>query len=183
MYLVTIITASLHAPAPAPAADAGLSGKVSKQQALALTDKLKALSRSTAVGGLQPYRSHDGAAGAAPAHWQKAQGDAAMTAEQVQEQRELDKQMEQVGIACRRVCKTPSNRALRQTVQALSAALLQWQLSCCQSQQFPNCHEGAGWQVANCGPCSSFCTRNRLLLRHVRDSQHRVPTKQLQPAE
>jgi hypothetical protein len=76
-----------------------LSGKVSKQQALALTDKLKALSRSTAVGGLQPYRSHDGAAaaGAAPAHWQKAQGDAAMTAEQVQEQRELDKQMEQVG--------------------------------------------------------------------------------------
>ncbi len=79
-----------------PAADAGLSGKVSKQQALALTDKLKALSRSTAVGGLQPYRSHDAAAGGM-APWHKDQGDAAMTAEQLQEQRELDTQMEQVG--------------------------------------------------------------------------------------
>lgn len=79
--------------------DVGLSGKVSKQQALALTEKLKALSRSTAVGGLQPYRTHTAAAGAgagsSTAHRLQPE---LMTAEQLQEQQEMDAEMEQVSL-------------------------------------------------------------------------------------
>lgn len=76
----------------------GLSGKVSKQQALALTEKLKALSRSTAVGGLQPYRTHPAAgAGASSSTAHKPQPEL-MTAEQLQEQQEMDTEMEQVSM-------------------------------------------------------------------------------------
>jgi hypothetical protein len=78
---------------------------VSKQQALALTEKLKALSRSTAVGGLQPYRNAPAPAAAAVAAAavggrqgrRSAAGEAGMTQEQLAEQREMDKELEQVG--------------------------------------------------------------------------------------
>lgn len=85
-------------------ADSGLSGKVSKQQALALTEKLKALSRSTAAGGLQAYRDNAAAGGrgsraggqTVQQRQQPFNQDAAMTAEQLQEQREMDREREQV---------------------------------------------------------------------------------------
>jgi hypothetical protein len=73
----------------------GLSGKVSKQQVVALTEKLKALGKSTVVGGLQPYGQSSSSGGLA--HWQQhTQGDAAMTAEQLQEQQEMDQEFEKV---------------------------------------------------------------------------------------
>jgi hypothetical protein len=73
----------------------GLSGKVSKQQVLALTEKLRALDRSTAIGGLQPYGQSSSSGGLA--HWQQhTQSDVVMTAEQLQEQREMDEEYEKV---------------------------------------------------------------------------------------
>lgn len=91
-------------------ADSGMSGKVTKQQALALTEKLKALSRSTAVGGLQPYRSTPATAAAAAGGRQGRRspgGEASMTQEQLAEQRQMDREMEQVGWARRIMWRYP----------------------------------------------------------------------------
>lgn len=81
---------------------------MSKQQALRLTEQLKSLSRSTAVGGLQPYRQHTAAPLAAgqPAGAAVQQGaDDCMTDEQLQEQKEMDAKLEQVGASLSRRCR------------------------------------------------------------------------------
>lgn len=89
-------------PAACPAcAGAGLTGKHAKLRAIALTDKLKALSRSTAVGGLQPYRTPDAAIGQQQQQEEArrrlaAAADHAMTQEQLQEQREMEADLEKV---------------------------------------------------------------------------------------
>jgi homoserine kinase len=84
-------------PAAVPAAliGAGLTGKAAKLGSRALTDKLKALSRSPAKGGLQPYRDPDtqGGVGQLSAAGRSHQ---VMTAEQLQEQEEMEAELEQV---------------------------------------------------------------------------------------
>lgn len=86
-------------------ADAGLTGRTAKLCTAALTDQLKALARSTARGGLQPYRDSGastssgsgGGLGPRPAAGAAAQGQqGSMTPEQLAEQEEMERELEQV---------------------------------------------------------------------------------------
>jgi hypothetical protein len=87
---------------PLFAAEAGLTGKAAKLRSKALTEQLKALSRSQARGGLQPYRHSSAAVGGAVHHQQQQQGGGAMTAEQQREQAEMEAELEQVRRFCMR---------------------------------------------------------------------------------
>jgi hypothetical protein len=105
----------MHARMPPPrccccfccnAAESGLTGKAAKLRSKALTEQLKALSRSQARGGLQPYRNSTVQAGSSSSSssssafkggWQQQQQQGGgMTAEQLQEQAAMEAELEQV---------------------------------------------------------------------------------------
>eukprot|EP00775_Hariotina_reticulata_P001372 gene1372-1714_t len=81
-----------------PRQGAGLTGKAAKLSSRALTDKLKALSRSPAKGGLQPYRDPDTGTAQLP-HAGNIRDHQGMTAEQLQEQEEMEAELEQMAAA------------------------------------------------------------------------------------
>jgi hypothetical protein len=84
-----------------------LTGKRAKLRSIALTEQLKALSRSQARGGLQPYRSSlqpgssssSSSVGPAGRQQQQQQGGVGMTAEQLQEQAAMEAELEEVRLS------------------------------------------------------------------------------------
>uniref|UniRef100_A0A383V6H0 Uncharacterized protein n=1 Tax=Tetradesmus obliquus TaxID=3088 RepID=A0A383V6H0_TETOB len=103
--------------------EAGLTGKRAKLRSKALTEQLKALSRSQARGGLQPYRNSAEQGSSLQQQQQQQQPGGGMTAEQLQEQAEMEAELEQMAASFGAEALARHRRA-REAAEAAAALAL-----------------------------------------------------------